>query len=322
MHPERSRRKTVGLAGLALTLAATLAALPADWAAQNRREAWREAAAFVEAHAGPNDAVVIQADYVHLAFERYFRGPQSVYFPFTDRLTDPAQVDAPLDGLSGYDAVWLVQSHHQDLDSGNWVAGWFGARFPLITEAYPAGIAIHGFVQRYRTPELPGEPAPSLPGEPAPSLPRGREDAVIGRQGDAAASPCLRIPASPCLGTPTLLKCVFEPAVLRARDDLLHPPSGWVHLTTYWTTTAPPAADLFPTVRLVDAAGQVWGDKLDRPGDAIHIWPTSRWLPGEVVRVDYDVNLNPATPPGDYRLVIGVAGGAGDVVCGEVRVAR
>jgi len=41
-----------------------LAALPADWSAHNRREAWREAATFIESHAGPNDAVLVQPDYV------------------------------------------------------------------------------------------------------------------------------------------------------------------------------------------------------------------------------------------------------------------
>ncbi len=47
------------------------------------------------------------------------------------------------------------------------------------------------------------------------------------------------------------------------------------------------------------------------------------WLPGEVVRVDYDVNLNPVTPAG-HRIAFvidlpqtGRAGG-----CGEVEIVR
>jgi hypothetical protein len=66
---------------------------------------------------------------------------------------------------------------------------------------------------------------------------------------------------------------------------------------------------------------------LDRPNDALHVWPTSRWLPGEVVRVDYDVNLNPVTPAGTYRLVIDLPQTSEQalpeqVVCGEVEVVR
>ena len=147
-----SRQRAAGLILSALVFGVTLAALPADWSPQNRREAWREAAAFVQSHAGPNDAIVIQADYVHPAFERYFDGPQPIFYPFTDRLSDPAQVEGPLNGLAGYDTVWLVQSHHQELDPGNLVAGWFGARYPLATEVFPAGIAVRAFAQHFRQP--------------------------------------------------------------------------------------------------------------------------------------------------------------------------
>ena len=122
------------------------------------------------------------------------------------------------------------------------------------------------------------------------------------------------------LGPLQLLACVHDPGPLAATDDLYHPPSNWVHVTTYWTTDETPSADVFPQVRLVDQAGQVWGDKLERGNDAIHMWPTSRWIPGEVVRVDSDVNLNPITPPGRYRLVVGLPEGGESVVCGEVEI--
>jgi 4-amino-4-deoxy-L-arabinose transferase-like glycosyltransferase len=281
------RQWVLGVVVAALMLGITAAALPANWSPQNRREAWREAAAFVQTRAGPNDAVVVQADYVRLAFERYFAGPQPVFYPFTERLTVPAQVNAALEGLAGYDAVWLVQSHHAELDPDNLVASWFGARYPLITGVYPAGIALHGFAQGYRLPALPAD---------VPYL-----DAVFDN---------LR-----------LLGCIYAPKVLSARDDLFHPPSGWVHVTAYWTAAGQaPATDIFPLVRLVDAAGQVWGQSLERGNDATHVWPTSRWLPGEVIRVDYDVNLNPLAPRGTYRLVIEVPGIAGQAVCGVVGV--
>ncbi len=283
------RWRAVGMASLALMLGVTLAALPGLWSPQNRREAWREAAAFVEAHAGPNDAILIQVDYVHVAFDRYFRGPQAVFYPFTDRIADPAKVDAPLEGLAGYDAVWLVQSHHTDLDPGNLVAGWFGARYPLITEAYPAGIAIHGFSQHYRTPALP-----------------------------AGTTPLPLDLAAPTEG-PRPAACVYYPATLAPRDDLYHPPSAWIHATVYWM--GGPSGGSTPTVRLTDAVGQVWGLSLDRSNDAFHIWPPARWQPGELVRVDYDVNLNPVTPPGAYRLVIEAPEWLPQpVVCGDVRI--
>ena len=303
----RSARVLVAVLGLALTFGILLAALPSVWAPENRREAWREAAAFVEAYAGPNDAVLVQPGYVLPAFQRYFRGPQGVYFPFTGSITGTAQVDPPLSGLAGYDAVWLVQSHHQELDPGNLVAGWFAARYPLITEAFPAGIAIHGFAQHYRTQELPpGAAVGAIPGGPL---------------GDLRLLSCRAIEGAP----------TGHPEGISPRDDLFHPPSGWIHITTFWTANRQPATDLvplhdsanrvyFPAARLVDASGQVWGQSLERGNDAFHIWPTSQWMPDEMVRADFDVNLNPATPPGEYRLVISAPGASGEITCGTVKV--
>ncbi|MEJ5200435.1 MAG: glycosyltransferase family 39 protein, partial [Anaerolineae bacterium] len=72
-------RRPAGMIAAAGMIALTAAALPYNWAPQNRREAWREAAAFVQTHAGPNDAILIQADYVQIAFARYFTGPQALF---------------------------------------------------------------------------------------------------------------------------------------------------------------------------------------------------------------------------------------------------
>jgi mannosyltransferase len=283
------QRRQIGAVGTVLVLGVTLVALPFDWSPQNRREDWREAAAFIAANGGPNDAVVIQADYVHIAYDRYAQGPQKIFYPFTDKLSDPARVDPPLAGLAGFDAVWVVQSHNQDLDPDNLLLGWFASRYPMITEVFPTGIAIHGFLQHYRTQELPG----NLP---------------------------MQAPAA--LGPLRVLACQFAPSRLSARDTLLHPPSSWVHVTTFWSVDVPPTVDANPRLRLVDGAGQVWGESLARSGDAFHLWPASHWLPGEIVRADHDINLNPAAPPGVYRVIVELPGLAGQVTCGNVSLTR
>jgi mannosyltransferase len=280
-------RKPAGLVATALAVAVTAASLPYDWSPQNRREAWREAAAFVAAHAGPNDAILIQTDYVRVAFQRYFHGPQGLFFPFTDKLSDPAQVDAPLAGLAGFDTVWVVQSHHQELDPGNLVVGWFAARYPLTTEVFPPGIAIHAFDQHYRVAELPSD---ALPAQGFPSL-----------------------------GGLQPLTCQYQPAALSPHDDLFHPPSAWIHVTSYWQANdPPPAGDLRPRFRVVDALGQVWGESMVRQNDAFGVWPPQRWVAGEIVRADHDVNLNPSTSAGTYRLILEVPGVEGQAVCGQV----
>jgi hypothetical protein len=144
---------------------------------------------------------------------------------------------------------------------------------------------VHAFAQRYRSPALVGVPA-DVP------------------------------PVSEDFGKLRLLGCTVQPASLKARDDLYHPPSGWVHVTSYWTAMAPLDEDVYPELRLEDSAGQVWGERLERSEDAIHLWPTSRWKPGEVLRADYDVNLNPITPAGEYTVVVSVLGSETRAVCG------
>lgn len=282
-----SWREPVAALGLAVVLGATLVALPANWSPERRREAWREAAAYVAEHAGPHDALLIHADYLYVAFARYFDGPQAVFFPFTAPLTDETQVETELQGLvdAGFNAVWLVQSHSEALDPDSLITGWLSAHFPLITEQFPPGIAIRGYATRYRTDGLP------------PELPRLDQPLSHGLQ---------------------LLACQHTPGPIASQDEVFHPPSGWVHVTTYWTVDEPVGVDLFPTMQLVDEAGQVWGEQLERSGDAVHLWPTSAWVPGEVVRVDYDVNMNPLTPAGIYRLMVGVDGD--QLTCGQVAI--
>lgn len=288
------RIKWLGLGLLATMLAVTIVALSHLWLPQSLREDWRTAARYVQSHAGSNDAVLVHVDYVHVAFERYFDGPQPVFFPFSDQLQDTAQIDAPLTGLLGFDSVWLVQSHTEQFDRDHLVERWFADRFPLATEQYPAGVTVKRFITRYR-----------LPGPP---------DDVPG----------IRNNFGPLV---SLVGCSVTEASTPATDERSHPPSAWVHATLYWQAEARPPADYSSSVRMVDSQGQVWGDKLTRERETLRMWPTSRWEPGEIVRDEVDVNLNPRTPDGEYRIVVSLLDENGgplgsEFSCAEVHVGR
>jgi mannosyltransferase len=294
------RQRALGLAMLLLVAGVTLAALRQNWQPQHRREDWREAARYIAQHAGPADAILVHVDYMHIAFRHYYRGPLPVFFPFHDRLSDPAQVAPPLEGMAGYETIWLVQSHTGTFDPSGLVERWLAERYPLVTEQYPAGVLLKGYAVRSRF----------------PSLPEGA------RPLDVSFDAPVR-----------LAGCRLGDARLRARDDRSHPPSGWVHVTLYWQATAPLGQDYLPIVRVVDERGQVWGDRLERAASTIRRFPPSRWPVGELVRDEEDVNLNPVTPPGRYRLAVGLTeeGGkeipafgadalAGQGICGEVEI--
>jgi len=286
------RAKWLGIVYLMAMLALLCVGDSHLWLPENRREDWREAGEYVQAHAGPNDAVVTHVDYTHFAFEHYFDGPQPVYFPFTDHVTSPAQVEPPLMGLLGYDSVWLVQSHTHQFDPNHYVERWFADRFPLATEQYPSGVTVKRYITRYRLTE------------PPPHVPRV----------DSMLSPGIVLEA-----------CTVDDPQTVAREERSHPPSAWVHVQLYWSAPAGVEMDYASSVRMVDGGGQVWGEKLDRERGTLHLWPTSRWEPAEVIREDIDVNLNPITPPGAYKIVVSLTDREGqqagpEVICGEVHV--
>lgn len=293
-------RARVGGAALAITLLGiTLLALPYVWHSDPayRREDWRTAAAYLNQYAAPGDRILVHVDYAHLPFDRYYTGPAPVSAPFGTPLVGEDQVEAQLDPLvAGADTLWLVLSHQEANDPANLVRAWLGGRFPLVTEQYPAGITVLGYATRYRLDRAPDGTA--LPD--APPLADGRV---------------------------RLAGCRLDRQPVPATDDAAHPPSGWSHVTLYWQALAPLPADDQAVVRLVDDQGQVWGASLTRGDSALNFYPMTHWVVGEVVRDDYDVNLNPLTPAGDYRVEVQLHSPDGialepAISCGKVTVVR
>jgi hypothetical protein len=83
-------------------------------------------------------------------------------------------------------------------------------------------------------------------------------------------------------------------------------------LTLYWETTAPLGSRYKVFTHLIGDvynAGRdnfLWGGQDNEPvGDQL---PTTQWAPGEQIKDGYRVRLDPATPPGKYRVEIGMYG--------------
>ena len=275
-------------------LAMFLAALPFLWSPDPayRREDWRSAAQAVARYATAQDVVVNHVNYTDLAFARYYQGAATLHAPFGAPVTDETMVEASLDPLTAADTLWLVLSHQEGIDPANLVRAWLGGRFPLVTDLYPAGINLRAYATQYRLNALPAT-AHALDGRPLAG------------------------------GAVRLAGCRLEPGPIFATEEAMHPPSGWAHVTLFWQSLAVSAADHLARVRLLSADGQVWGESLERPDSALHFYPMTRWQPGEIVRDDYDVNLNPSAPPGAYQAVAALLDEAGsDVSCGVVSVIR
>jgi hypothetical protein len=239
----------------------------------------------------------VHADYARLPFERYYIGQAPVSTPFGTPLSGEDQVESQLDPLAAQaDTLWLVLSHQEGVDPANLVRAWLGGRFPLVTEQYPAGIAVRGYATRYRLADLPAS-------------------ATV-------------VDAAPLAGGRVRLAgCQLDAGPVPATDEASHPPSGWTHVTLYWQALAPLPVDYQAVVQLVDSQGQVWGASLERPDSTLDVFPMTQWPVDEVVRDDYDVNLNPQVPAGKYQVMVqlrepeGVTA-APAVSCGTVTVAR
>jgi uncharacterized membrane protein len=257
-----------------LPLTFTLIPLPGQWSPPARKEAWRETVGYLATHACPEDAILIHPDWTRYPLQYYFRGPGQTYAVFgsVDAGTD---LEGPLSVISSaHPVVWLVESHTELADPAHRVNAWLAARYPEVTELYPPGlVAVRAYAPGYLSDRLP----------------------------DCAT------PLSVAFeGGLKLMGYTVPQTQVHATDDLFHPPSGWVHVTLYWTGGAPLAQSYTPFVHLVDDLGQVWGTSLDRPNDAFDFYPPPRWQSGQDVRADFDVNLNPIAPPGRYTLVVGL----------------
>jgi mannosyltransferase len=274
-----SWHRAVGAATLVLVAGALAYGLCFNWSLDYRKEEWRAAARYVSAHAGPGDAVLCHADYVRIPFQYYFRGEQPVFAPFGGPVGGRDEVGDALAGLGNYDTVWLVQSHTDWVDPNRTVEGWLSGRFPIVTEQYPPGVEVKGYAANYR----------------AVSVPAAADHV------DAVYDERLRLAAYE-----------LDDGPYRATDDTYHPPSGWIHVTLYWEALTPLPEDYVAVVRLTDGAQQVWGGSLERATSAMRFYPPSRWQPGEIVRDDYDVNLNPRTPVGQYTLEVNLLDTSGE----------
>lgn len=270
----RWRKIATGVGALAL-VTLTAIPLPGQWSVPAAKEAWRQSAAYLSAHTAPDDVIFIHPEWIRFAFQYYqgqmpTAGETAAYFFAVDDQTD---LDTPLNGVvDGHAVVWLIESHLDQPDPDRRVENWFAVRYPLVTELFPPGVTLKGFAPGYQLTNLPAAATPA----------------------DAEFSGGVR-----------LVGFTVQDETVSARDDFFHPPSGWVHVVLYFSRTDAPPQDTIPFVHLIDGQGQVWGASLERGNDAFHFYPPTRWQSGQIIRQDVDVNLNPATPPGEYMLVVG-----------------
>jgi len=81
-------------------------------------------------------------------------------------------------------------------------------------------------------------------------------------------------------------------------------PGGTLRLTLYWQALARMDTSYTVFVHLIDEQNRIWGQKDNPPVKGTY--PTTGWLPGEVVIDEYEIAVDATAPAGEYQLEVGM----------------
>jgi len=81
-------------------------------------------------------------------------------------------------------------------------------------------------------------------------------------------------------------------------------PGNTIHLTLFWQALVKMDQNYTVFTHLVDGEGRLSGQKDNPPVDGFY--PTSQWGEGEIVRDQYDIDISPDAPTGEYQIEVGM----------------
>ncbi len=228
---------------------------------------FRQVARYVDEHLAPGEAILMTSGHLFPAFDYYYRGdaPQ-IRLPDdptlnTDHVVGYDAANVLNRGLAGRTGVWVVLWQQEVADPNGFV--------PLLLSSRGQETKVDAaFWQvRLRHWTLPADARFATEPQPGVARTANFSNAVKLLGYDAPAP---------------------------------SPADQGLSFNLYWQTLNPLNADYTVALRVLDAAGQLWGKQDRRP--AGYNYPTTRWKPGENLFGAYTVPLLPGTPPGDYSV--------------------
>ncbi len=275
---ETHRVTRVAFYALRFAIYASVVLLPSNVALQNyydapayARDDYRAIAAYVRAVGRPGDAVLLNAPGQQEVFGYYYPGNSPGDLPVyplpEGRPLDPAATEAALAALAQPGGrVFAILWATDESDPGRFIEGWLDAH------AYKALDSWYGNVRLvvYAVPEqTPGAPQRTL-NVPLRSAETGDEISLWGYSllGDQLAA-----------------------------GDI-------AQITLFWQADRQPVARYKVFLHLLDGANHIVGQRDAEPGGGARL--TTLWQPGETVADNYGLPIHPATPPGEYRVEVGM----------------
>jgi mannosyltransferase len=231
------------------------------------RDDYRNIAAYVSALGRPGDAVVVNAPGQQEALSYYYHGTLPVYPLPQSRPLDPAATESALQALAQPGGrIFAVLWATAESDPDRLVEGW------LDSHAYKALDSWYGNV-RLAVYAVPDE-APVAP-----------DRALSDRLQGAGTGDEIEL-----LGYSLLNDRL-------AAGDI-------AQITLFWQSERVPARRYKVFLHLLDEDNHIVGQRDTEPGGGVRL--TTLWQPGEVIADNYGLPIHPGTPPGQYRIEVGM----------------
>ena len=231
------------------------------------RHDFRSAALFLEEKSQENDVLLFNAWYTRYVFDYYYRGQLPRQWPKLDGTLSSEQATELLNqAVRGHDRLWLVLWQDDVFDPGRYLINIPESQGRLVEQAWLGPIRVFGY-------ELPNDSTgPFRPVEPP-----------------------LNLRASFGEGLELLGYTVDHLDVL---------PEDLVRVSLFWRGARKLTEDYTGFVHLLTPGFKVVAQQ-DKPMINSY-YPTSRWIPQEVLRDEYTLRVPKDTPIGEYLLEIGV----------------
>ncbi|HNS50096.1 MAG TPA: glycosyltransferase family 39 protein [Anaerolineae bacterium] len=231
------------------------------------RDDYRGIASYVEAMGRPGDAILLNAPGQQEVFGYYYQGDLPVRPLPQGRPLDPTATEAALEELAGPGGrIFAVLWATDESDPGRFVEGWLDGHTYKALDSWYGNVRLALYAVPEQTPSLPGV--------------------------------MLDVPlADPSSGDELALVGYSLPQQTLAAGDI-------AQFSLFWQASRTPARRYKVFVHLLDEASHIVGQYDGEPGGGALL--TTLWSPGSLVADHLGVAIHPATPPGKYRVEVGL----------------